>query len=701
MEWNHYRNCRNRRFFKKKDSRYERNAITVITTIATLQESIDESYAGYLLNITPGLDSEINASIGTAPLSPLDRLKTLKNIVDTLRERNKGELASSIATANIFYGRNPLNKDIVNNAVDFSNILYRDRARPIDIYKRWLNSTTSAYQGKVLSERIKILTEKSIALASNIAAIEAEEQQKIWREIAAWSSRYNLGKSPIVNQYNSDKSSVEQRVQAEIDRIETETGPTTGLNPAQWINRSIFIVRWLIDEKRKKLLPHFFLLLKYPGRDFKKADLKSFLERSVTYNPPDSELAFKDELDAIKSAYSADVLMDEINSLQDRLPKLYAAQSNIDADLIKATNLFRVRGAIAATRPVVVMPAGAIAATEGVATALQAAIRAAIASLAGFLASTASGLLVGVTALVYSPKLANGELPERYAFSTPLSDLAPGQDNDLQAIAAVGGTIDLPYRISSKTAEDGQSEVFVVKTDGVTVPSKVRVVAATYNTEQKVYIATTADSPPRTLTWTPIVNPGNSSTTSPVEPSEPPVYTGATVTPVQGRVDIFPGVSAAGFDDYVWIFPADSGLPPLYVMFRDRREDPGVAWGIGVPVTGNWLGAASQGDGAPIPSQIADQLRGREFKNFKGFREAFWRAVANDPELSRQFKKQNLSTILNGKAPFVIPSERAGTAAKFELHHKVYIAQDGAIFDMDNITIVTPKRHKQIHREEK
>jgi hypothetical protein len=305
---------------------------------------------------------------------------------------------------------------------------------------------------------------------------------------------------------------------------------------------------------------------------------------------------------------------------------------------------------------------------------------------------------VGVTALVYSPKLANGEFPERYAFSTPFSDLAPGQDKDLQAIAAVGGTIDLPYRISSKTAADGQSEVFVVKTDGVTVPSKVRVVAATYNAAQKVYTATTADSPPRTLTWTPIVNPGNSSTTSPVEPSEPPVYTGATVTPVQGRVDAFPAVSEASFDDYIWIFPADSGLPPLYVMFRDRREDSGVASGIGVPVSGNWLGTASQGEGVAIPSQIADQLRGKEFKSFRAFRETFWKAVANDPELARQFDPGSLNTMKKGRSAYVRKVDRVGGRVKYELHHKQYISNGGSVYDIDNMLLLRNAILKLIKR---
>ena len=365
---------------------------------------------------------------------------------------------------------------------------------------------------------------------------------------------------------------------------------------------------------------------------------------------------------------------------------------------IRIANTFRAPGASSATSPLFMTSAGTVAVIDAAAVTLQAAIRSAVAALGSLAAGTASGLLVGVSALVYSPKLANGELPERYAFSMPLSDLAPALGQDLSAVAAASGTVDLPVRISSKTAADGQSEVFVAKTDDVTVPSKVRVVVATFSPEQNVYSVTTDDVPARTLTWTPIVDPGNSSTTSPAEQPAPTVYTGATVTPVVGRIDAFPGLAEAGFDDFITVFPAGSGLPPLYVMFRDPREDAGVATGVGQPVTGIWLGDAAQGEGAPVPSQIADQLRGREFKNFRAFREAFWRAVANDPELAEQFKRQNLSAISNGKSPFVSTSERAGAAVKFELHHKVYVSRGGAVYDLANITVVTPKRHKEIHR---
>jgi hypothetical protein len=387
----------------------------------------------------------------------------------------------------------------------------------------------------------------------------------------------------------------------------------------------------------------------------------------------------------------------------DALAVIQAEQARLTAanEAVRNANTFRAPGPASAAGSLFMTSAGTVTVVEAAALTLQAAIRAAISALGGVIASVGAGLVVGVSALFYSSKLANGELSERYAFSTPVSDLIPDLQQDLNSVVATGGTVDLAYRISSKTAADGQSEVFVVKTDGVTVPSKVRVVAARYDAAQKVYTATTADVPPRTLTWTPIVSPGNNSTTSPTEQPVPTVYTGATVTPVEGRIDAFPAVSEASFDDFITVFPADSGLPPIYTMFRDRREDAGVATGFGQPVSGNWLGAASQVEGAPIPSQIADQLRGKEFKNFRKFREAFWKSVANDSELSKQFISNNISEMKNGRAPFVRKGDRVGGQVKFELHHATYVSKGGAVFDIDNIRVFTPKQHSSIHLEGK
>ena len=377
--------------------------------------------------------------------------------------------------------------------------------------------------------------------------------------------------------------------------------------------------------------------------------------------------------------------------------KLLADKRARAAETSRLANTFRFPGSVSATSPMFMTSAGTAATIDAATVTLQVAIRAAITALIEAAASAASGIFVGVTALVYSPELANGELPQRYALSTPLSDLAPKHGQNLSTIAAAGGTVDLPVRVSSKTAADGRSEFFVAKTDGVIVPSKVRVVAATFDAKQKVYSVSTTHVPPRTLTWTPIVNPGNSSTTLPAQHSVPPVYKGATVTPVIGRIDTFPGLVDASFDDFITVFPADSGLPPIYVMFSDRREDPGVVTGVGKPVTGIWLGAATQGDGAPIPLQIADQLRGKAFKNFRAFRKAFWTSVSTDFELSKQFNGSNKILIKGGTAPFVIPSEQVGGRRQFEIHHVIPVHPDGAVYDIGNMRILTPKLHIQTH----
>ncbi|WP_341539959.1 hypothetical protein, partial [Serratia marcescens] len=53
--------------------------------------------------------------------------------------------------------------------------------------------------------------------------------------------------------------------------------------------------------------------------------------------------------------------------------------------------------------------------------------------------------------------------------------------------------------------------------------------------------------------------------------------------------------------------------------------------GKGQQVGDGWLNTAVQELGSPVPSQIADKLRGREFASFDAFRKAFWTEVGKDP----------------------------------------------------------------------
>ncbi len=120
--------------------------------------------------------------------------------------------------------------------------------------------------------------------------------------------------------------------------------------------------------------------------------------------------------------------------------------------------------------------------------------------------------------------------------------------------------------------------------------------------------------------------------------------------------------------------------------------------GYGENITGIWLEQAGKGLGAPIPSQIADKLRGREFSSFDAFRKAFWMEVAKDEQLSNQFNGLNLNTMKNGRAPFCKKSDRVGGRVKFEVHHAKEIQFGGEVYDIENLKVTTPRNHINIHK---
>lgn len=400
-----------------------------------------------------------------------------------------------------------------------------------------------------------------------------------------------------------------------------------------------------------------------------------------------------------RAGSSARLLEQEIAILKARgealMPALDAAVA--DYQVTQLANTFRASVALGGSVAQVFAGVGTFLTVGQGALTLRAAIRAAIASLAELAAAVGPGLLVGVSALVYSPKLGNGELPERYAVSTPLDDLSPPADVDLHAVAAANGTVDLPFRLSSRAADDGQSEIIVIATDGVSVPRGVRVVAARSEAFfNRYHKAETHDSPSRTLIWTPIVDNGRDDTLAPNFPTRPPSYEGATVTPVEGRLDVYPEMGDAGFDDYIFVFPVESALPPIYLAFKSPRDMPGTVSGAGQPAAERWLDAAT-GIGAAIPSQIADQLIGREFSSFGAFRKAFWKAVGADSVLLGQFTAVDAQSLRRGAAPSAPRPERQGKRDKFEIHHVIPIMKGGSVYDVGNLRILTPKRHVEIH----
>lgn len=257
-----------------------------------------------------------------------------------------------------------------------------------------------------------------------------------------------------------------------------------------------------------------------------------------------------------------------------------------EAAALKAANTYRLPAAGASQLSTA---AGSIAITAGSGLTLDAAIQAAKVAL-GTVVSAATA--VGIGALVYSPSLGNGELPATM-LNTPAKDIAPNLPENLAEIAAAGGTVDVPYRIYGDQSK--YSVVATQATGGLAASVPVRALAL--DPVANAYTFTTTDTPPITLTF-PIAAPGNSSTGTPAQPVETPLYTGITLTPIEVKAEPFPVVSQLDIRDAIYVYPADSGLPPIYAVFSSPYE--------GATTKGEHSGRMYNPDKAGGPTQDLD-----------------------------------------------------------------------------------------------
>ncbi|WP_349971205.1 S-type pyocin domain-containing protein [Pseudomonas caspiana] len=282
---------------------------------------------------------------------------------------------------------------------------------------------------------------------------------------------------------------------------------------------------------------------------------------------------------------------------------------------------------------------------------------------------------------------------ERFAISLPLSDFMPSEGQSWQELAQANAEVDLPFRMSSGVAKklNGKlshglreitelAHIYVVPTNGTTIASKVKVRSAVLDVATGAYRFVRPGRPVNQVLWMPqsLSNLDDTSDRRSTRISN----TAPVRVPV---VEAIPFIEDLGFDDCIVVFPCESELEPVYIMFKRAWEYPGVATGAGQLVSDNWLQAAATETGAVIPSSIADQLRDKVFKRFSFFREAFWKAVASDSELAAQFSPQDLAAMTEGWAP---SAQRQ--SGKLEIRYVLSPEDGGDVYDMDNMRIFAP-----------
>ncbi|MGV8887614.1 MAG: bacteriocin immunity protein [Pseudomonas sp.] len=167
---------------------------------------------------------------------------------------------------------------------------------------------------------------------------------------------------------------------------------------------------------------------------------------------------------------------------------------------------------------------------------------------------------------------------ERYGLSFPLAELLPIEGQDWQGLATSLAEVDTRFRINSGTytAPPGMFrglkqiqtllQIAITPTNG----SKVRVRSAIWDEHLNAFSFTADGTAPVTVSWLAPVTLENTPDLTPASQNR----LGFLLSPPVPLLETFSDIKATRFDDYVVVFPADSGLDPLYVMFRDRREYP-------------------------------------------------------------------------------------------------------------------------------
>lgn len=251
----------------------------------------------------------------------------------------------------------------------------------------------------------------------------------------------------------------------------------------------------------------------------------------------------------------------------------------------QASELLFAPLAFANARPGIVLDSGLSQPLEAHRVALQKAIRSAVAEFTWQITSGTEdhqGQYAAVLQFDFSSRAEVG----RYGLSVPLLELLPIEGQDWQGLAALGAEVDLPFRMSSGTyavppgtMSQGLREiktllqVAITPTNGTALSARVRVRAAVWSEQLMTYCFTADGAAPMTVSWS---APATLETLSTLAPS-PEYRLGFLRSSPVPVLESFSDMAAIRFDDYVVVFPPASGLDPLYIMFRDRREYPEMA----------------------------------------------------------------------------------------------------------------------------
>lgn len=701
-----------------------------------VRRHLDEGYQKTLQTIETDINSELTVS-GHSNEGLQKTIQTLtrdKAILTYLIQNRHAQLLTAQQQANDFSGNDPLtlNHEQLRNVT--TTRFVRDPSQfnqsTAFLLKTYASSAQAAYKARLLTTAIQILQNKSNSLDANLASLHAQEQARLAAQqeaqrrtqIAAQQhAQAARVKAEAERQAQAARAraEAEQQAKAARARAEAEQAAKIAAQIAQAEHDAKEQERWEAERKKVKEQARKREAEKQASRRRKQglasnvaAEFDSMLRRFVQNRPEEigeKLLWMENRYQELHAKYLAvSKAENEVGGFyrapgkENRWIALKNAQNEIETLIRWKHNIEKVQippvsSAILAARPLVITADGLIAGFEGSPFSVGSAL--------DTLRNLRTALIGGppstfLAAVFYSPTLGNGEIQRNPLIVTiPLTQLDRHKTHERIGRPATF------YGLSSRVTSSAQGDHTQLVLESTRYSFPVRVRQAVLDPTTNRYTFTTEGLVPITLTWTPDsapagTTPGN--TGSPVTESGIRIYLGARITQIDAQRDDHPVCNHDDPDDYILEFPIESGIESVYLMATrgGPRYEPGTATGRGQEVGDNWLGNATQPIGSPVPAQIADQLRGQDFRNFDKFREKFWRAIASDSALSAQFGNVNLEEMRSGAAPYTELNDSVGGREKYELHHKQRIADNGAVYDLDNLTVLTPQAHIKLHKRD-
>jgi hypothetical protein len=518
----------------------------------------------------------------TQPLPPAQAIMRELQVRHTLIARKTAEYHQKTAVANQFFGDTPLNKNFHDYYVKVS---HRRRSYVLGIADAWVVSYRAAHEANLLLQTIQLLNQQQIDVHKWLATVQAQAQaaadaQRVAAErarIAQEQQRQReLAEAARLEQARLAALAQTQRLAEERARIEAESR------------------REAAEKARLSDQHHQQALVEATRRKNEEEMIRTSEQAQLV------ELANKQKLAALMAGYSETLtrLIAEARAQSQERTRIAATNSVVgDTDskaeattqklateqaplqtkpeqpiekvqqqergATKVQHVYPALGVLATNSTVVSFASKATRLSPATSSAILTSLRTGLLTVQAAATALISGpVLVGFAALLMPSRLGNGE---RFSMSVPLAELSSEPAQTLREIADRQGTLELPVGLGVRSLGAG-AEIFVATSDDFHIRSSVLVLNAAYDLLNDVYEVALPDSPTDFLTWTPAISPDGSSTESPMVDTEAPAYPGAPIVPIEGRLDLNP-ILVEGWERFIIVFPDDSGIAPLYVVF--------------------------------------------------------------------------------------------------------------------------------------